>query len=86
MKACCLSSRKYRSTPSCTCCCQMLTPLALLERVPTFKEQQQELKDRDLSTYGFLGYPLLQTADIIIYKANWVPVGADQVVPRRAQP
>ncbi|MCY4515289.1 MAG: tryptophan--tRNA ligase [Candidatus Tectomicrobia bacterium] len=57
----------------------MLTPLAWLERVPTFKEQQQELKDRDLSTYGFLGYPLLQTADIIIYKANWVPVGADQV-------
>lgn len=57
----------------------MLTPLAWLERVPTFKEQQQELKDRDINTYGFLGYPLLQTADIIIYKANWVPVGADQV-------
>ena len=57
----------------------MLTPLAWLERVPTFKEQQQEIKDRDLNTYGFLGYPLLQTADIIMYKANWVPVGADQV-------
>jgi tryptophanyl-tRNA synthetase len=57
----------------------MLTPLAWLERIPTFKEQQQELKDRDINTYGFLGYPLLQTADIIMYKANWVPVGADQV-------
>jgi tryptophanyl-tRNA synthetase len=57
----------------------MLTPLAWLERVPTFKEQQQELKDREINTYGFLGYPLLQTADIIMYKANWVPVGADQV-------
>ncbi len=57
----------------------MITPLPWLERVPTFKEQQQEIKDRDLATYGFLGYPLLQTADIIIYKANWVPVGLDQV-------
>ncbi|MBM3224546.1 MAG: tryptophan--tRNA ligase [Candidatus Tectomicrobia bacterium] len=57
----------------------MITPLAWLERVPTFKEQQQEMKDRDLATYGFLGYPLLQTADIIMYKANWVPVGIDQV-------
>ena len=57
----------------------MITPLAWLERVPTFREQQQELKDRDLATYGFLGYPLLQTADIIMYKANWVPVGLDQV-------
>jgi len=57
----------------------MITPLAWLERVPTFKEQQQELKDRDLATYGFLGYPLLQTADIIMYKAHWVPVGLDQV-------
>jgi tryptophanyl-tRNA synthetase len=50
-----------------------------LERVPTFREQQQEITDRDLATYGFLGYPLLQTADIIMYKANWVPVGLDQV-------
>jgi tryptophanyl-tRNA synthetase len=57
----------------------MITPLAWLERVPTFKEQQQEIKDRDLATYGFLGYPLLQTADIIMYKAHWVPVGLDQV-------
>jgi tryptophanyl-tRNA synthetase len=57
----------------------MITPLAWLERVPTYKEQQEELTNRDLSTYGFLGYPLLQTADIIIYKANKVPVGIDQV-------
>lgn len=57
----------------------MITPLGWLERVPTYKEQQQELKDKDLSTYGFLGYPLLQTADIIIYRAKYVPVGVDQV-------
>lgn len=57
----------------------MITPLSWLERVPTYKEKQQELKDRDLSTYGFLGYPLLQTADIIIYRAKYVPVGIDQV-------
>ena len=57
----------------------MITPLGWLERVPTYKEKQQELKDRDLSTYGFLGYPLLQTADIIIYRAKYVPVGIDQV-------
>jgi len=57
----------------------MITPLPWLERVPTYKEQQQELTDRDLATYGFLGYPLLQTADIIIYKADKVPVGIDQV-------
>ncbi|MEW6068266.1 MAG: tryptophan--tRNA ligase [Nitrospirota bacterium] len=57
----------------------MVTPLGWLERVPTYKEKQQELKDRDLSTYGFLGYPLLQTADIIIYRAKYVPVGIDQV-------
>ncbi len=56
----------------------MITPLPWLERVPTFKEQQQELADKDLNTYGFLGYPLLQTADIIIYKADVVPVGEDQ--------
>ncbi len=57
----------------------MITPISWLERVPTYKEKQQELKDRDLSTYGFLGYPLLQTADIIIYRAKYVPVGIDQV-------
>jgi tryptophanyl-tRNA synthetase len=57
----------------------MITPLGWLERVPTYKEKMQELKDRDLSTFGFLGYPLLQTADIIIYRAKCVPVGIDQV-------
>jgi tryptophanyl-tRNA synthetase len=57
----------------------MITPLPWLERVPSYKEQQQELANRDLATYGFLGYPLLQTADIIIYKADKVPVGIDQV-------
>lgn len=56
----------------------MITPLSWLERVPTFKEQQQELQNKELNTYGFLGYPLLQTADIIIYKAEVVPVGEDQ--------
>lgn len=56
----------------------MVTPLPWLERVPTFKEQQQQLADKDLNTYGFLGYPLLQTADIIIYRADFVPVGEDQ--------
>jgi tryptophanyl-tRNA synthetase len=56
----------------------MVTPLPWLERVPTFKDQQQQLQDRDLNTYGFLGYPLLQTADIIVYRANRVPVGEDQ--------
>jgi tryptophanyl-tRNA synthetase len=56
----------------------MVVPVPWLERVPTYKEQQQQLSDRDLSTYGFLGYPLLQTADIIIYKADAVPVGEDQ--------
>ena len=57
----------------------MITPVGWLERVPTYKEKQQELKEKDLSTYGFLGYPLLQTADIIIYRAKYVPVGIDQV-------
>ncbi|GAB4491417.1 MAG: tryptophan--tRNA ligase [Thermodesulfovibrionales bacterium] len=57
----------------------MITPLGWLERVPTYKEKQQELSERDLATYGFLGYPLLQTADIIIYRAKYVPVGVDQV-------
>ena len=56
----------------------MITPLGWLERVPTYKEKQQELKDRDLSNYGFLGYPVLQSADILIYRAKYVPVGIDQ--------
>ncbi len=57
----------------------MVVPVPWLERVPTYKEQQESLKDRDLSTYGFLGYPLLQTADVTMYDARFVPVGADQV-------
>ena len=57
----------------------MVVPVSWLERVPTYKEQQENLKDRDLSTFGFLGYPLLQTADVTIYDAKFVPVGADQV-------
>jgi tryptophanyl-tRNA synthetase len=56
----------------------MGTPLGWLERVPTYKDQMEKLKDRDLATYGFLGYPLLQAADILIYKATYVPVGGDQ--------
>ena len=57
----------------------MMTPLGWLERVPTYKDQQEKLEHKDLSTYGFLGYPLLQSADILIYRANRVPVGEDQV-------
>ncbi len=57
----------------------MITPLGWLERNPTYKEQKQQLKDKDISTYGFLGYPVLQAADIIMYKANKVPVGIDQL-------
>jgi tryptophanyl-tRNA synthetase len=57
----------------------MVTPLGWLERVPTYKEQLENIKDKDLHTYGFLGYPLLQTADIVIYDAHFVPVGEDQV-------
>lgn len=57
----------------------MITPLSWLERNPTYKEQLQEIKNKDLSTYGFLGYPVLQAADILIYKASYVPVGIDQV-------
>ncbi len=57
----------------------MMTPLSWLERVPTYKDQQEKLSNKDLSTYGFLGYPLLQSADILIYKATQVPVGEDQV-------
>jgi tryptophanyl-tRNA synthetase len=56
----------------------MVTPLGWLERVPTYKEQLENIKDRDIHTYGFLGYPVLQAADILIYKANAVPVGEDQ--------
>ena len=57
----------------------MITPLGWLERVPTYKDQQEKLADRDLATYGFLGYPLLQAADVVIYRAKYVPVGEDQV-------
>jgi tryptophanyl-tRNA synthetase len=57
----------------------MATPVGWLERVPTYKDQQDKLADKDLSTYGFLGYPLLQAADILIYRATMVPVGEDQV-------
>ncbi|MCL4681728.1 MAG: tryptophan--tRNA ligase [Rhodocyclaceae bacterium] len=57
----------------------MMTPLGWLERVPTYKDQQEKMEHKDLSTYGFLGYPLLQAADILIYRANRVPVGEDQV-------
>lgn len=57
----------------------MMTPLSWLERVPTYKDQQLQLKEKDLDTYGFLGYPLLQSADVLIYKADLVPVGEDQV-------
>jgi tryptophanyl-tRNA synthetase len=56
----------------------MITSIGWLERVPTYKEQQENLRDRDLSTYGFLGYPLLQSADILIYQPSFVPVGQDQ--------
>ena len=56
----------------------MITPLAWLERVPTYKDQQEALKEKDLATYGFLGYPLLQSADILLYRAAFVPVGEDQ--------
>ena len=57
----------------------MISPIGWLERVPSYKEQQQKLTDRDLSNYGFLGYPVMQSADILIYRANMVPVGEDQV-------
>ena len=57
----------------------MITPVGWLERVPTYKDQQQKLADRDLSTFGFLGYPVMMTADILVYRANKVPVGEDQV-------
>jgi tryptophanyl-tRNA synthetase len=56
----------------------MITPLGWLERVPTYKEQRENIKEKDLGTYGFLGYPVLQSADILIYKADFVPVGEDQ--------
>ncbi|MGA2024943.1 MAG: tryptophan--tRNA ligase [Steroidobacteraceae bacterium] len=57
----------------------MITPLGWLERVPSYKDQQEQLKEKDLATYGFLGYPLLQSADILLYRAAFVPVGEDQV-------
>jgi len=57
----------------------MIAPVGWLERVPTYKDQQEKLADRDLATYGFLGYPVMQGADILVYRANMVPVGEDQV-------
>lgn len=57
----------------------MMTPVSWLERCPTYKEQQQQITDKDLSNYGFLGYPVLMATDIIMYRPKWVPVGADQV-------
>ena len=57
----------------------MITPLSWLERVPTYKDQQEQLREKDLNTYGFLGYPLLQSADILLYRPRFVPVGQDQV-------
>ena len=57
----------------------MITPLGWLERVPTYKEQRENIKDKDLGTYGFLGYPVLMTSDILMYKGDYVPVGEDQV-------
>jgi len=57
----------------------MITPLSWLERCPTYKEQLEQVRDKDLHTFGFLGYPVLQTADIIMYRADWVPVGVDQL-------
>ncbi len=57
----------------------MITPLGWLERCPTYKEQQQQLSEKDLSTYGFLGYPVLMTADVLAFRAKWVPVGHDQL-------
>ncbi|MFI4963240.1 MAG: tryptophan--tRNA ligase, partial [Legionellales bacterium] len=57
----------------------MITPLGWLERVPSFKDQQEKIKEKDLSTYGFLGYPLLQSADVLLYHADLVPVGEDQI-------
>jgi len=57
----------------------MVTPLGWLERVPTYKDQQEQLREKDLATYGFLGYPLLQSADILLYRPKYVPVGEDQV-------
>ena len=57
----------------------MVTPVSWLERCPTYKEMIQQLVGKDLSTYGFLGYPVLMTTDIIMYKARWVPVGQDQL-------
>ena len=57
----------------------MITPLGWLERVPTYKEQRENIADKDLGTYGFLGYPVLQAADILIHKGDVVPVGEDQV-------
>ena len=64
---------------NCTLILSMMVPVPWLERNPTYKEKQDEVKSVDMSSYGFLGYPVLQTADIVLYKANAVPVGIDQV-------
>ena len=68
-----------RSTGKLHLLLSMITPLGWLERVPSYKDQQEQLKEKDLATYGFLGYPLLQSADILVYRAAFVPVGEDQV-------
>ena len=60
-----------------------ITPLGWLERVPTYKEQRENITEKDIGNYAFLGYPVLQAADIIMYKADFVPVGKDQAVARR---
>ena len=72
-------SRWCPSTPSCYLLLSMVVPVPWLERVPTYKEQQEQITDKDLSNLGFLGYPLLQTADIAMYDGRFVPVGEDQV-------
>ena len=59
----------------------MFTPLGILERVPSYKDQQEQLREKDLATYGFLGYPLLQSADILLYKPAFVPVGREKIQP-----
>ena len=64
----------------------MITPLSWLERVPTYKDQQEQLKEKDLATYGFLGYPLLQSADILLYQPTFVPVGQDQAAHVETHP
>jgi len=80
----CLSNHACRSMLSCTLLLSMITPVPWLERGTQLQREQQQIKDKDLTNYGFLGYPVLQTADIIIYKGNYVPVGIDQVPAYRS--